>query len=73
MIACFELENGDEIRCIDQGLVFSPFVACEQTLVRADCEGINSLLHGGIKAQFDYSSCRFRVKAAAERVQKIIQ
>ena len=69
----FELEDRDEIRCVDQRLIFRAFAIAKRALVGAPSERIDSFLNWRGNLQIDYSACGLAVETAAQRLQKAIQ
>jgi hypothetical protein len=61
----FELEDRDEIRCVDQRLIFRALAIAKGALVGALSEGIDSFLNRRGDPQIDYSACGLRVETAA--------
>jgi len=65
MLPDFKLEDRDEIRCVDQRLVFGAFVVTERTLIGLLSERVDSFLNWLGDLQLDYSARGFRVETAA--------
>ena len=63
-----ELEDRDEIRCVDQSLVFQAFLIRQRAVVGPFRESIDSFLDLCGNAQLDYPACGFHVEAAAQRL-----
>jgi hypothetical protein len=69
----FELEDRDEIRCVDQGFIFQAFVIRKGAFVSPLSERIDSFLNWCGDLQLDYPARGFHVKTATQRLQEAIQ
>ncbi len=62
MLTGFELEDRDEIRSVNQGLIFQPFVTRKRAVIGPLSERIDSFLDRCGKLQLDYPACGFLVE-----------
>lgn len=69
VLACLELKNGYEIRCIDQRFVLDPFLFAQHAVVGPICQRVDSILNRRGHPQCQDSLRRFGVQTAAERIQ----
>ena len=67
-----KLENRDEVRRIDQRLVFTTLFRRETAFVGPFSEGIDTFLHRWINAKIDETTGGLRVEAPAQGVQESI-
>jgi len=71
--AGFELEDRNEIRRIDQRLIFGAIALVKRSLVGPFSEIIDSLLNLWGHLEPGYPPCGFGVETAAKRLQKAVQ
>ena len=64
MLLGFKLEDRNEIRCVDQRLVFGAFVVTKRTFIGLLSEPVDSFLNWRSDLQLDYSARGFSVETA---------
>ena len=69
----FELENRDEVRCVDERLIFRKLAFAQGALVRPFCEFLHTLLHGRANLQTDNATRGLRIEASAQGLQQTVQ
>ena len=60
-----DVKDGDEIRCIDQRLVFRAFAIAKGAVVPLLRKRVDALLHWGVNLQIDDPTCGLHIQAAA--------
>src|SRR5262249_53294290 len=66
-LASLELEDGNEVRCIDQRLVFGAFAIAECPLISPLSERVDPFLHWRVNLQIDDTTRRLHVETPAQR------
>ncbi len=68
----FQLENRDDVRCVDQRFIFVAFVFTQRPVIGTLGETANSFLNNRRELQFDHPARGLRVQTAAHRLQQTI-
>ena len=68
-----ELEDRNEIRGVDQRLVFGPLRIVDRALVGPFCKGVDSFLDRQRYLEIPYATCGLCVQTAAERLQQAVE
>jgi hypothetical protein len=69
----FELENRDEVRCVDQRLIFRKLAFAQDAVVSPFREFVYTLLHERANLQTDNATRRLRIEASAQGLQQAVQ
>lgn len=69
----FELQDGDEICRVDDGIILGSFVVIEDPFVGSFREDVNPHLDRRINTEFGHAPGRVRVKAATQRIEESIE
>ena len=65
MEAGFELQDRNEIRHVDEGLVFGSFALAQDSLVCAFCERVDTLLNGLGNLKIGHAACGLGIETSA--------
>ena len=68
-----ELQDGNEIGCVNERLIFRALALAERAFVGARGKNVNALLHGRIDPKIHNAACGVRIEAAAQWFQQTVQ